>query len=511
VPAAPAAVQAGTEVAVGRALVSVSDKTGLVPFAEGLIRRGFSLVASGGTARALRDAGLAVTEVARVTGAPEILGGRVKTLHPAIAGGILARDTEEHRAELAAHGYQPFDVVVCNLYPFEATVAKGVDPDVAVEEIDVGGVTLLRAAAKNHERVIVVVDPADYDVVLSGMDDGTVDRRGLARKAFARTAAYDAAIAAWLADEDPLPASLVTSWERVSTLRYGENPHQRAAWYRPVGADDAFRFVQGKELSYNNLLDLDAAWGMPFEFDRAAVAIIKHGNPAGLAVADDVLLAWDRALATDPVSAFGGVVATNRPVDAAFVARIGKLFLEVLAAPVFSEEAVAWLGRHKPNCRVLVGAPPRPGRGLRSIAGGLVVQTSDDRGADPTTFRVVTARAPTDAQLRDLAFAIVAAKHTKSNAIVLASGEATVGVGAGQMSRVDAVHLAVRRAGERAAGSVLASDAFFPFPDGIEAAAAAGVVAVAQPGGSVRDDEVIAAADRLGLAMVFTGERHFRH
>lgn len=508
-----------------RALLSVHDKAGLVDFAAGLAALDFGLVASGGTARALHAAGLAVTPVEQVTGFPEILGGRVKTLHPAIHGGILARRTDEHLAELAAHGITPVDLVVCNLYPFAATVARpGVTAQQAVEEIDIGGVTLLRAAAKNFESVAVVCDPADYGEVLAALQAHALtveQRRGLALKAFRHTAAYDAAIATWLgqhvepsAGSHPpaLPETIVLAAQRVQSLRYGENPHQEAALYRWTGAEPAFEQLQGKALSYNNLVDLEAAWAMPQEFAEPAVAIIKHTNPSGLATAGSLVDAYRLAFACDPVSAYGSIIAVNREVDLALVQEMGSLFVEVLAAPGFTADALGWLAAHKQNCRVMrAGGAAPAGPILRSVQGGLLAQTPDDRGVDESTWKVVTERQPTQAERRSLAFAWLAAKHVKSNAIVFAQGTATVGVGAGQMNRVDSVYLAARRAGERARGAVMGSDAFIPFPDSIEAAAAAGVTACIQPGGSLRDDEAIAAADQLGMAMVFTGERHFRH
>lgn len=503
-----------------RALLSVYDKTGLVEFGRGLAELGFELVASGGTARALSQAGLSVTQIDQITGFPEILGGRVKTLHPAVHGGILARRIPEHLAELESHGIAPIDLVACNLYPFVETVRR---PDVteaqAVEEIDIGGVTLLRAAAKNFESVIVVCDPADYEGVLNALRSGEVpleERRRLALKAFRHTAAYDAAIANWLAGmveaDEPMPGALNLAAERVQLLRYGENPHQQGALYRWVGASPAFEQLQGKELSYNNIVDLEAAWAMPQEFDEPAVAIIKHTNPSGLAVADTLVEAYKLALECDPVSAFGSIIATNREVDLALVEEIGSLFVEVIVAPSYTPEALEWLARHKKNCRVMVAKPGgEKDLVIRSVRNGLLAQTPDLRGVDESKWRVVTKRQPTEAERRSLAFAWIAVKHVKSNAIVFARGTATVGVGAGQMNRVDSVHLAARRAGDRAKGAVMASDAFFPFPDGIEAAAEAGVTACIQPGGSIRDEEVIAAADRLGMAMIFTGERHFRH
>ncbi|MEY3013975.1 MAG: hypothetical protein RIT45_2710 [Pseudomonadota bacterium] len=526
------------------ALLSVHDKTGLPELATGLTAAGYELVASGGTARVLREAGLSVRDVAEVTGAPEMLGGRVKTLHPAIAGGILARRNLRHLADLEQHGITPIDVVVCNLYPFAETVARevpGEQPEDrelrCVEEIDIGGVTLLRAAAKNFESVVVVCDPARYADLLASLPAGGPDvaaRRALALAAFRHTAAYDAAIAAWMSAEvaadvapttdtdadadadDALPARIVVRAERVQTLRYGENPHQSAALYRPEGAAPRWRQLGGKELSYNNLVDLEAAWPMPQGFAEPAVAIVKHTNPCGLAVGPTLEHAFERALAADPQSAFGSIVAVNRPVTAAFVRALGPLFVEILAAPAFDDDALALLATKKKNARLMQALPTLATDGLgglelRLLGDGLLVQTCDPMDDDATDFRVVSERAPSAAEIADLAFAWQVAAHVKSNAIVLAKAGAAVGVGAGQMSRVDAVELAVRRAGAHAAGSVLASDAFFPFPDGVQAAAAAGVTAVVQPGGSMRDEQVIEAANRLGLAMWFTGRRHFRH
>ncbi len=500
-----------------RALLSLSDKTGLLDFARGLRGLGVELVASGGTAKTLADAGLAVIPVSNLTGYPDLLDGRVKTLHPAIYGPILARPTVEHLAALDERGMVPIGLVVCNLYPFERTTTS---PDVseaeAVENIDIGGVTLLRAAAKNFERVAVVVDPADYGLVLDAIAAGGVsldERRRLALKAFRHTAAYDAAISSYLArqveGDTATPEALNLTAERVQTLRYGENPHQRAAFYRWRGYQPAFEQLQGKELSYNNLGDLDGAWGAVSEFETPAVAIIKHANPCGLATAADLVTAYQRAFDCDPVSAFGSIIAVNRPVELDLVEAIGSLFVEVLAAPDFSAEALERLSR-KQNLRVMKhsGAPTFPLR-LVTVEGGLLAQTLDDELLAET--RVVTQRQPTAAEMADLLFAWRVAKWVKSNAIVFAKDQATVGIGAGQMSRLDAVKYAGMKAGERAQGAVMSSDAFFPFADGIEAAARFGITAVIQPGGSVRDDEVIAAADRLGLAMVFTGMRHFRH
>jgi phosphoribosylaminoimidazolecarboxamide formyltransferase / IMP cyclohydrolase len=525
-----------------RAILSVCDKSGLIEFARGLADLDFELVASGGTARALSAAGLPVTQVDHITGFPEILGGRVKTLHPAVHGGILARRTPAHLAELASHSIVPFDLVVCNLYPFAATVARpGVTEQEAIEEIDIGGVTLLRAAAKNFESVAAVSDPADYAGVLEALreaknkveakaDPPNLDlslnldldlNRRLALKAFRHTAAYDAAIATWLSGtverNQQLPTSLNLAAERVQLLRYGENPHQQAALYRWIGAAPAFEQLQGKELSYNNIVDLEAAWAMPLEFAEPTVAIIKHTNPSGLASAANLVDAYRLAFACDPVSAYGSIIAVNREVDRALVQEIGSLFVEVLVAPAYTPDALEWLAEHKKNCRVMIARHETTevittnSFVLRSVAGGLLAQTPDDRGVDEATWQVVTRRQPTETERRALAFAWLVTKHVKSNGIVFVQGTATVGVGAGQMNRVDSVYLAARRAGDRSIGAVMGSDAFFPFPDGIEAAAAAGVTACIQPGGSLRDEEAIAAADRLGMAMVFTGERHFRH
>ena len=516
-----------------RVLLSVSDKTGLLDFARGLHALGATLVASGGTANTVADAGLTVIPVSDLTGYPDLLDGRVKTLHPAVHGPILARPTAAHLAELDRHGMIPIDLVVCNLYPFERTVAAaGVREADAVEQIDIGGVTLLRAAAKNFERVAVVVDPADYAPVLAALQGGSLaldQRRSLALKAFRHTAAYDAAISSYLTlaveGDTATPEVLNLVAERVQALRYGENPHQQAALYRWRGHEPAFVQLQGKELSYNNLGDLDGAWGAANEFETPTVAIIKHANPCGLATSSDLVAAYQSAYACDPVSAFGSIIAVNRTVDMPLVEAIGSLFVEVVAAPDYTADALLRLSK-KQNLRVMKATGRRasdaPGRGasdapgaprfpleLRTIAGGLLAQTPDS--ALLAEMRVVSQRQPTPEEMADLLFAWRVAKWVKSNAIVYAHDEATTGVGAGQMSRVDAVHYAGLKAGERAHGSVMSSDAFFPFPDGIEAAATYGITAVIQPGGSMRDDEVIAAADRLGLAMVFTGTRHFRH
>ncbi len=520
---------------IARALISVSDKTGLVPFAQALVAMGVALVSTGGTQRALAEAGLAVADVASLTHFPEMLDGRVKTLHPAMHGGILARrDSATHSAALAAHAIAPIDLVVVNLYPFAATVARGAPFETCLENIDVGGPTLIRAAAKNHEFVTIVVDPGDYDTVIADMraHGGATTlalRRRLAAAAFAGTAAYDAAIAHWFAqaEGDGFPATLTLSGTRAQLLRYGENPHQQAALYvggakRPGVA--TARQIQGKELSYNNLNDTDAAYELVAEFVAPAVAIIKHANPCGVAVADALAAAYAKALACDPQSAFGGIIAVNRALDAATAEAIAKLFVEVVIAPEVTPQAQAVLAR-KQALRVLVaGALPdaaATGMVVRSLAGGYLLQTSDRGRTDAAALKTVTRRGPSPAELADLLFAFTVAKHVKSNAIVYAKDGATVGVGAGQMSRVDAARIAAWKAAEAATaaglaapathGSVVASDAFFPFADGLEAAIAAGATAVIQPGGSVRDQEVIDAADRAGIAMVFTGMRHFRH
>jgi phosphoribosylaminoimidazolecarboxamide formyltransferase/IMP cyclohydrolase len=513
---------------IRRALVSVSDKSGLTPFAAALVERGVALVSTGGSAQALRAAGLPVTEVSAVTGFPEMLDGRVKTLHPAIHGGLLARrDRPDHLAALAAHGIEPIDLLVCNLYPFAATVAAGADPAACIENIDIGGPALIRAAAKNHDFVAVVTDLADYDPLLAelartGGMIGAEMRRDLARRAYARTAEYDAAIAAWMARQEGIefPETLVLSGRLAERLRYGENPHQAAAFYRTGEARPGVastRQLQGKELSYNNYNDTDAAFGLAAEFGEPAVAIIKHASPCGVAVAATLREAWDKALACDPLSAFGGVVAVNRPLDRATAEAIAAIFIEVAVAPAVEEEAAAVLAG-KSALRVLVTGgmpdPAMPGFAFRSLAGGILAQQRDARSAASAELRIVTRRAPSGAEIADLLFAEKVAKHVTSNAIVLARGGATIGIGGGQTSRVGPVRLAAQKAQEAGlttVGSVLASDAYFPFADGVEAAAAAGVAAIIQPGGSIRDEEVIAAADTAGIAMVFTGTRHFRH
>lgn len=503
---------------VRRALVSCFDKTGIADLARALHQLGVEIVSTGSTAGTLRDAGVPVTNVADVTGFPECLDGRVKTLHPRIHAGILAdRLDPAHVAELEELEVDPIDLVVVNLYPFEQTVRSGAADADVIEMIDIGGPTMVRAAAKNHGSVGVLVDPADYDEVLAELrDQGGLShqlRRRLAGKAFQHTAAYDVRVAGWFQREVTFPDQFGTTLPRRSVLRYGENPHQQAAFYAHEGGLADAEQLHGKELSYNNLLDTDAAWGMAVDRDEPCVAIIKHTNPAGYAVADDLETAYIRALEGDPVSAFGGIVAANRPVDAATARRISEVFTEVVIAPGYDPDALEVL-RHKKNLRILQmpdAAPPRHGWQLRSVLGGLLVQEADV-GEEPwDQWEVMTRVAPDEGQLSDLRFAWTACKHTKSNAIVLARQGQVVGVGAGQMSRVDSVRLAVERSGDRHRGAVLASDAFFPFRDGPDAAAAAGVTAIVQPGGSVRDDEVVAAADEHGIAMVFTGRRHFRH
>ncbi len=501
-----------------RALISVYDKTGLAALVTALHEAGVALVSTGSTASAIADADVPVTPVSVVTGFPEILDGRVKTLHPAVHAGILAdRALPEHNRTLETHGIAPIDMIVSNLYPFERTVAdKDVTAAQAIEMIDIGGPTLVRAAAKNHAHVAVVVDPADYAVIAAQIGGGGIDtetRRRLAAKAFTHTAAYDAAIVAWFAGDGALPDTRIDVWHKVSDLRYGENPQQRAAFYRPAppsGLSGA-RVLQGKALSYTNLLDADAAWRMASAFSDPCVAIIKHTNPTGIALERTLAEAYPAALAGDPVSAFGGIVGCNRPVDADVARQITEVFTEVVVAPSFSADAREVFAERR-NLRLLeVAVPAGDGMQLQSISGGLLVQQPDRAVDDQADWRVVTAVAPTAEQRAALAFAWQACGHVKSNAIVLARDRAIVGVGAGQMSRVDSVELAVRKAGERAKGAVLASDAFFPFRDGPDAAIAAGVSAIIQPGGSRRDDEVIAACDEQGIAMIFTGRRHFRH
>jgi len=525
-------------VPLGRALISVSDKTGLDGLADALTGRGVELISTGGTAAGLRNRGLAVRDVAELTGFPEMMGGRVKTLHPMVHGGLLAlRDDDEHLAAMAAHGIGPIDLLVVNLYPFEQTVAAGAGYRDCVEMIDIGGPAMIRAAAKNHAFVAVLTDPADYPALLAELDanDGTTThpfRQRLAQAAFARTAAYDSAVSTWMADAlaMPAPPRRAFAGTLAQTLRYGENPHQAAAFYVDGSARSGVataRQVQGKELSYNNINDTDAAIELVAEFDPAegpACVIVKHANPCGVATGATLAEAYGRAFDCDRTSAFGGIVALNRPLDAATAEAIAGIFTEVVVAPAADDAAVSIFAKKK-NLRLLLTGglpdPAAPGRVVRQVAGGFLVQDRDAGRLDPASLKVVTRRAPTEAEMADLAFAWRVAKHVKSNAIVYARGGATVGIGAGQMSRVDSTRIAARKAADMAEvlgldespakGSAVASDAFFPFPDGLLAAAEAGATAVIQPGGSVRDAEVIAAADAAGLAMVFTGMRHFRH
>jgi len=528
---------------IQRALLSVSDKEGLVDFARALAVRGVALVSTGGTRAALAAAGLVVQDVSELTGFPEIMDGRVKTLHPKVHGGLLGmRLNPEHQAAMFAHAIEPIDLLVVNLYPFEATVAKGGSAADCIENIDIGGPAMIRAAAKNHADVAVVVEAGDYASLLADLDahDGQVTltlRRRLAQKAYARTAAYDAAISNWFAaelrgaDEDaPAPAFRAFGGTLAEAMRYGENPHQAAAFYH--GPEKRYgvatlRQLQGKQLSYNNINDTDAAFECVSEFDpavSAACVIVKHANPCGVASGDDLLAAYEKALACDPVSAFGGIVALNRKLDAAAARKIVEIFTEVIIAPDADEEAVAVIASKK-NLRLLLTGglsdPRAGGLSLRTVSGGFLAQSRDNAVVDDMELRVVTRRQPSEAELADLRFAFRVAKHVKSNAIVYVKDGATVGIGAGQMSRVDSSRIAAWKAGEAAKalgsaeslakGSVVASDAFFPFADGLLAAAEAGATAVIQPGGSMRDDEVIKAADEAGLAMVFTGHRHFRH
>jgi phosphoribosylaminoimidazolecarboxamide formyltransferase/IMP cyclohydrolase len=495
---------------IRRALISVSDKEGLVPFAQKLAAMGVELLSTGGTAKALKAAGVAVRDVSDYTGFPEIMDGRVKTLHPKVHGGILARrDEPAHRAAMAQNGIGDIDLVAVNLYPFSETVKGGGDFAECIENIDIGGPAMIRASAKNHEFVTIVTDPRDYDAVLADMTahKGATTpelRRRLAAKAFALTSVYDSAIAAWFGQP----------------LRYGENPHQSAALYRDGSSRPGVataKQLQGKELSYNNLNDTDAAFECVAEFDEPAVAIIKHANPCGVAVGADSLEAYKRALACDPVSAFGGIIALNRALDRATAAEIVKIFSEVIIAPAVNEDALEIL-KTKSNLRVLTtNAMPDPAaarRIVKSIAGGFLAQDADNGRIGESDLKIVTKKKPTAAELRDMLFAFRVAKHVKSNAIVYAKDLATVGVGAGQMSRIDSTRIAARKMGEMKEPPekvVVASDAFFPFADGLIAAAEAGATAIIQPGGSIRDDDVIKAADERGLAMVFTGMRHFRH
>jgi phosphoribosylaminoimidazolecarboxamide formyltransferase/IMP cyclohydrolase len=523
---------------VTRALLSVSDKSGLIEFARALAAHGIDLVSTGGTAKAIAAAGLKVSDVSELTGFPEMMDGRVKTLHPKVHGGLLAiRDNAEHAASMKAHGIAPIDLLVVNLYPFEATVEKGADFDECIENIDIGGPAMIRAAAKNHGDVAVVVEAQDYQAVLDELaaNKGATTltlRRRLAAKAYARTAAYDAAISNWFAGEinTTAPDFRAFGGRLIQALRYGENPHQHAAFYRTPdkrpGVATA-RQLQGKELSYNNINDTDAAYECLAEFDSkrtAACVIVKHANPCGVAESTDLVSAYRKALACDSTSAFGGIVALNRTLDADVARAITDIFTEVIIAPDATEEAIAIVAAKKNLRLLLAGNLPDPrtmGLTAKTVAGGMLVQSRDNAVVDDMKLMVATKRAPTDAEMRDLKFAFRVAKHVKSNTIVYAKDLATVGIGAGQMSRVDSARIAARKAQDAAdeaklafpmtKGSVVASDAFFPFADGLLVAIEAGATAVIQPGGSIRDDDVIKAADDAGIAMVLTGVRHFRH
>ena len=512
-----------------RALLSVYDKTGIAELGQGLVALGYEVISTGGTLAALEAAGVPVTAVSDVTAFPEILDGRVKTLHPHIHGGLLARrDYSAHMSALEAHGISPIDVVAANLYPFAQTVARpGVSLADALEQIDIGGPAMIRAAAKNFPGVVVLTDPADYTSALDGLRDGRLSaerRRALAAKAFAHTAAYDAVVAEYLRDPEEWPQEVAVAGRLTRTLRYGENPQQRAAAYRRLRAGEPVHGVleaeqlAGKELSFNNLLDADAAWNAVRGLTQPAVAIVKHTIPCGLSERGDLATAFEEALRGDSVSAFGGIVALNCPVDGETARRMAEIFFEVVVAPGFDDATRETLGKKKalrllrmPTSSASAMGGAAASWDVRPIAGGLLVQTADWAPADASSWRVVTAREPDAQETADLAFAWHAVRHVKSNAIVLARDRAVTGVGSGQPNRLESVRIAVDKAGDRATGSVLASDAFFPFPDGLETAIAAGVTAAIQPGGSVRDDAVIAAADRAGLAMVFTGTRHFCH
>ncbi|MFZ5733817.1 MAG: bifunctional phosphoribosylaminoimidazolecarboxamide formyltransferase/IMP cyclohydrolase [Pseudomonadota bacterium] len=523
---------------ITRALLSVSDKTGLIEFARALADHGVELVSTGGTAKAIAAAGLKVKDVSDLTGFPEMMDGRVKTLHPKVHGGLLAiRNNADHAASMKAHDIAPIDLLVVNLYPFEATVQKGASEEDCIENIDIGGPAMIRAAAKNHDDVAVIVEPSDYQAVLDEMaaHQGATTlalRKRFAAKAYARTGAYDAAISNWFADKLGIqaPDFRAVGGKLIQALRYGENPHQHAAFYataeqRPGVA--TARQLQGKELSYNNINDTDAAYECIGEFDAkrtAACVIVKHANPCGVAEGSDLVSAYRKALACDSTSAFGGIVALNRTLDAEAARAITEIFTEVIIAPDATDEAIAIVATKK-NLRLLLAGglpdPRAPGLTAKTVAGGLLVQSRDNAVVDAMTLRTVTKRAPTEAELRDLRFAFRVAKHVKSNTIVYAKDLATVGIGAGQMSRIDSARIAARKAQDAAAeaklakpmtaGSVVASDAFFPFADGLLVAIEAGATAVIQPGGSMRDDEVIKAADEHGIAMVLTGTRHFKH
>ncbi len=510
-----------------RAVISVYDKTGLVEFAESLVNLGWDIVASGGTRRKIEDADLPVTPVKALTGVEEMLGGRVKTLHPAIHAGILTQDRDEDYQDLAKHNYAPINMVVCNLYPFQETVAKkGATLQDAVEQIDIGGVTLLRGAAKNFMRVASVCNPDDYDIIINELSENgeikLATRRNLAIKAFAHTREYDTAIHAFLSQDmsvgtvsEELPEHLSIGATKAEQMRYGENPHQNAAYYSLQAGIDIFggELLGGKALSYNNILDVDAAWRAVSTFNDPTVVIVKHLTPTGIATHEDTAQAYKNALASDPISAFGGIIAVNRQVDEAFVEAMESIFVEAVAAPSFTAAARDLMQQRRKNCRLIRIPQPHDSREfeLRSVHRGILVQQKDMGDPEGTVFKTMTDRAPTEDEIQALQFAWKVVSHVKSNAIVLAHPGMTVGVGGGLPSRVDAAELAIKKAGDRAQGAVMASDAFFPFADGLQAGIDAGVTAVVQPGGSIRDKEVIAAANEAGIAMVFTGVRHFRH
>lgn len=499
-----------------RAILSVSDKTGLVEFAQGLEAAGFEIISTGGTFKTLKAAGVAARYVSEITGFPEILEGRVKTLHPAVHGGILAKRSPEHLAELDAQNITPIDLVCVNLYPFRQTVAK---PDVtltdAIENIDIGGPSMIRGAAKNHQSVLIVVDPSDYGQILSNLSEPSAEfRQYLAAKAFAHTASYDSAIASYLGAYQGLAAERTLELSKIADLRYGENPHQNAALYREGNSRGAVldaEILQGKAMSFNNYTDADACWNLLCEFSEPAVVGVKHANPCAVGTGSNLAEAWSRAYQADPISIFGGIVALNRPVDAATAEAMKDVFLEVILAPEYTPEALAILGSKK-NLRLLkVGFGERSKVDYKRIAGGFVLQDADLLGLDGIEQTIVTERAPNEQELADLLFTWRVVKHVKSNAICIGKEGRTTGIGVGQVNRIWATQQAIEHAGDHAQGSVLASDAFFPFDDVVRTAAAAGITAIIQPGGSMRDADSIKAANELGIAMIFTGVRHFRH
>ncbi|HZD59636.1 MAG TPA: bifunctional phosphoribosylaminoimidazolecarboxamide formyltransferase/IMP cyclohydrolase [Anaerolineae bacterium] len=510
---------------IKRAVISVSDKTGITEFARGLTSFGVEILSTGGTAKALRDAGIDVVEVSEYTGFPEMMEGRLKTLHPKILGGILAdRRKEEHMRQIEEAGIGPIDLVCVNLYPFAATIAKpDVTLDEAIENIDIGGPTMIRAAAKNFEGVTVVVDASWYARLIDEMqaNDGAISRDTrftLCREAFKHTAQYDSTIAQYLSGKEEFPEVLTYTFEKIMNTRYGENPHQKAAYYRQAGApSDAlvnYQQIHGKELSYNNILDMDSAWGLVTEFAEPACAIIKHNNPCGCAIGLDLADAYQKAYETDTASAYGGIVALNQMVDNATAEKIAQIFIEVVIAPGFSQEALDILTK-KANIRLIdSGGVTRKSyfdHDMRRVDGGILLQEFDNIEESAANWRVVSEAQPTEGQWKDMVFAWKVAKHVKSNAIIYVKDQATMGVGAGQMSRVDSTWLGAHKGGDRVKGSVVASDAFFPFRDGLDAAVEAGATCIVEPGGSIHDDEVIAAANEHGIPLVFTGKRHFRH